>query len=97
MSRPQRVHRVFLMASGMMLIGQGPVVDRSPGWRGQGPVVNRSPRMMMRRRPGIPSLIRSTAAPGWAVESTPCLDLELDLPDEDEGRVRSPLSWHLGE
>ena len=28
----------------------------------------------------------------WTVESTPCLD----LPDGDEGQVRSPLSLHLG-
>ena len=29
--------------------------------------------------------------PGWSVEST-CLDLELDHPDEDKGRVHSPTS-----
>ena len=52
---------VFLMVTGMMLSGQGPVVDCSPGWLwGQGPVVNRSPRMMMMRRPGIRNLRRGT-------------------------------------
>ena len=34
---------------------------------------------------------------GWSIKSAPCLDLELDLTDEDNGRVRSPLSWRLGE
>ena len=34
--------------------------------------------------------------PGRSIEST-CLVLELDLPDEDKGRVRSPLSRRLGE
>ena len=49
------------MATGMMLSGQGPVVDRSPGWLwGQGPVVNRSPQMMIMRWPGIRSLRRGT-------------------------------------
>ena len=62
MSWPRMVRRIFLMASVMMLLGQGPVVDHSTRWRGQGPVVNHSPRlmMMMMGRLGIRSLIRST-------------------------------------
>ena len=34
--------------------------------------------------------------PGWIRETTPCLG-ELDLSYKDECRVRSPLSWRLGE
>ena len=61
MSRPQMVCRVFLITSGMMLSGQEPVVDSSPGWLwGQGPVVNYSPQMMTIRRPGICSLRQGT-------------------------------------
>ena len=43
------------------------------------------------------ALPKTRVDPGWSIESTPCLDLKLDLPDEDEGRVRSSLSWRLGK
>ena len=64
------------MATGKMLSGQGPVVDRSPRM------------MMMRSRESI-ALDEARADPRWSIESAPCLDLELDLPDEDDSRVRS--------
>ena len=63
MRRPCVVLIFVLLSSMMMLLGQGPMVNRSTRWRGQGPVVDRSPRVMMMmsgsRRPDIRSFPRS--------------------------------------
>ena len=83
---------LVLMFSMMMLLGQGPVVNRSTRWRGQGSVVDRSPRVMMMmsgsRRPEIRSLPRITC---WSRMVCRINMLGLRAGPSRRGRMSDPL------